>query len=215
VAAPTPDEAFSRLLGRQPTDAERQRLWAVRDALGLGQNDALWLVLIALEHYQTLYEAIPDRIAAATAGAAEQARSAADTAAEAAAKQTQARMAAAVAAAATKVARQTTGIRWALVVAGAAAAVGLSAVLVAAVVGQQYWRGFEDGQTVGELTAADRQAAASWANTPEGAMARKLADAGALKLLVDCSGKGWKVQKQQGRRACLPAPGVDGWWLSR
>ncbi len=58
------EDAFTRMLGRTPSDHERQRLYRVRDALGLGNNDALWLVLLALDHYDTLYGQIPARIAA-------------------------------------------------------------------------------------------------------------------------------------------------------
>ena len=36
--------------------AQFNQLFAVRDALGLQNNDALWLVLMALEHYRDLYE---------------------------------------------------------------------------------------------------------------------------------------------------------------
>jgi hypothetical protein len=64
------DDSFTKLLGRQPSDAERQRLYQVRDALGLRNNDALWLVLIALQHYEQLYAGIPDRIEAAAKKAA-------------------------------------------------------------------------------------------------------------------------------------------------
>ena len=56
------DDSFAKLLGRQPTDADRQRLYRVRDALGLKNNDALWLVLMALQHYESLYADIPDSI---------------------------------------------------------------------------------------------------------------------------------------------------------
>ena len=63
------DDSFEKLLGRQPSDAERQNLYRVRDALGLKNNDALWLVLLALQHYQSLYENIPDRIETAAARA--------------------------------------------------------------------------------------------------------------------------------------------------
>ena len=49
------DDSFAKLLGRQPSDAERQSLYRVRDALGLKNNDALWLVLMALQHYQGQY----------------------------------------------------------------------------------------------------------------------------------------------------------------
>jgi len=64
------EQSFAKLLGRQPSDAERQRLYQVRDALGLKNNDALWLVLMALEHYQNLYESIPERIEEAAKKAA-------------------------------------------------------------------------------------------------------------------------------------------------
>jgi len=64
------DDSFTKLLGRQPSDAERQRLYRVRDALGLKNNDALWLVLMALEHYEQLYAGIPERIEAAAKKAA-------------------------------------------------------------------------------------------------------------------------------------------------
>ena len=56
------DDSFAKLLGRQPTDADRQQLYRVRDALGLKNNDALWLVLMALQHYESLYADIPDSI---------------------------------------------------------------------------------------------------------------------------------------------------------
>ena len=59
------DDSFAKLLGRQPSDAERQSLYRVRDALCLKNNDALWLVLMALQHYQGQYEKFPQAIAQA------------------------------------------------------------------------------------------------------------------------------------------------------
>jgi len=56
------DNSFVKLLGRQPSDAERQNLYKVRDALCLKENDALWLILIALQYHQNLYEKIPSQI---------------------------------------------------------------------------------------------------------------------------------------------------------
>lgn len=64
------EASFTKLLGRQPTDADRQQLYRVRDALQLKDNDALWLVLMALQHYQTLYAGIPDSISEAARAAA-------------------------------------------------------------------------------------------------------------------------------------------------
>jgi hypothetical protein len=65
------DDAFSKLLGRQATDAERERLHRVRDVLGLGGNDALWLVLLALEHYDSLFREYPRKLGEALTGVLE------------------------------------------------------------------------------------------------------------------------------------------------
>lgn len=56
------EKSFARLIGRQPSEAEVKNLYRVRDALGLKENDALWLVLIALESYDTLYRRYPQMI---------------------------------------------------------------------------------------------------------------------------------------------------------
>lgn len=56
------EDSFAKLLGTQPTDKDRNDLYRVRDALGLKSNDALWLVLMALQHYQSQYEKVPARI---------------------------------------------------------------------------------------------------------------------------------------------------------
>jgi len=53
---------FERLIGKK-SDEEIRRLYEVKDALGLADNDALWLVLVALEHYDALYRTYPAQIA--------------------------------------------------------------------------------------------------------------------------------------------------------
>jgi len=65
AGAPPIETAFERLVGRQPSEPERAQLYAVREALGLGSSDALWLVLIALQYYHSLYERFPPLIRAA------------------------------------------------------------------------------------------------------------------------------------------------------
>jgi hypothetical protein len=55
--------SFERLLGRKPSDDQVRRLYEVKEALKLGDNDALWTVLLALEHYDVLYREYPTRIA--------------------------------------------------------------------------------------------------------------------------------------------------------
>ena len=57
------ESTFKELLGRQPSDKEIQSLYRVKNALNIRDNDALWMVLIALESYDTLYRKYPAMIA--------------------------------------------------------------------------------------------------------------------------------------------------------
>jgi len=71
--------------------------------------------------------------------------------------------------------------------------------------------GMEDGLAEGYQSAQDQQAAASWANTPEGHRAYVLDQLGSLDSLVFCRGNGWKiVTDQKGRRFCAPDADSDG-----
>ena len=45
-----------KLLGREPSGPELAEFVRVRDALGLRDNDALWLVLLALQHQRRAFE---------------------------------------------------------------------------------------------------------------------------------------------------------------
>ena len=60
AASPTaPDDFGARvrqLLGREPSGPELAEFVRVRDALGLRDNDALWLVLLALQHQRRAFE---------------------------------------------------------------------------------------------------------------------------------------------------------------
>lgn len=56
------DSSFEKLLGRQPSEKERHNLYRVKNALGIHDNDALWLVLMSLESYDTLFSKLPDQI---------------------------------------------------------------------------------------------------------------------------------------------------------
>jgi len=43
------EDTFAKVVGRHGSDEERQRLYRLRDALGLRDNDAFWSIVIALE----------------------------------------------------------------------------------------------------------------------------------------------------------------------
>ena len=82
------EESFQKLLDRQPTDGERQRLYRVRDALNIKPTDAVWTLLMIMEHYQTMYEEIPRQIAEAARNATETIRATAEAQAKAAREET-------------------------------------------------------------------------------------------------------------------------------
>ena len=49
-------EVMESVRGRELTDAEASRLLHMQGLLGIDNNDALWVVMLALEHYQQLYD---------------------------------------------------------------------------------------------------------------------------------------------------------------
>lgn len=61
--ATTSLSSFERLLGRAATERERDQLRRVQAELGLRENDALWLVIFALQYYEGLYRQFPKAIA--------------------------------------------------------------------------------------------------------------------------------------------------------
>ena len=51
-----PLDRFAVLLGRAPTDAEKLELVRVKEALDLDNNDALWLLIMGLDHLRGRFE---------------------------------------------------------------------------------------------------------------------------------------------------------------
>jgi hypothetical protein len=185
------DDSFAQLLGRQPTDRERQSLYRVRDALKLKATDAVWLLLMALQYYEALYEKVPALISDAARDATKTARAAAEAQAKAAQEETKKALMEAVQRAAVVSAKRAVGAqlwKW-ISVATAVICVAFVTLTVGA-----YRRGEEAGFTGGTNDARARYesaaAAASWANTPEGEIAFGLAKAGSLRELAACSAHG-------------------------
>lgn len=57
------ESSFKALLGRQPSEKEVERLYRVKNALNIRDNDVMWSILMALESYDTLYSKYPAQIA--------------------------------------------------------------------------------------------------------------------------------------------------------
>lgn len=80
-----------------------------------------------------------------------------------------------------------------------------------------YWQGGRVGQAQGYADARNEIAAASWANTAGGKLARNLDQNNPtlFEKMVDCDGQTWDKQRVNGRKACLPGPGSEGWWREK
>jgi hypothetical protein len=65
---------FREVCGDVPAEAGLARMHRVSSALNLHDNDALWSVIVVLEYYARLYEAMPERIRWASVGSLEAAR---------------------------------------------------------------------------------------------------------------------------------------------
>ena len=202
--------SFTKLLGRQPSDAEVQKLYRVRDALELKNNDALWLILMALGHYETAYERMPQAIAEATKQSLANVKITADATMKASAQSFKADMARAVAATAQEVAQNTSRKQMWQWAGGAVATAFLSLGLLGWVA---FAKGVETGKAEGYDQAKDEKAAAAWANTPQGQSAYRLAQGDDLDLLIDCSADGWKIKG----KVCYPNVDsnsmIHGWHL--
>jgi hypothetical protein len=102
----TTDETFAKVLGRQPSQAERDRLYRVRDAVGLHDNDAFWYIVMILEHYDSLYRDYPKQIGEETKRIIEEARRMFAVAAEAESAKVQKMLAQKVAETSVEIARK-------------------------------------------------------------------------------------------------------------
>ncbi|GLI95194.1 hypothetical protein [Methylocystis echinoides] len=97
--------SFERLLGRAATERERDQLRRVQTELGLRENDALWLVIFALQYYEGLYRQFPKAIAAEAQHILAETRATAEASIRAGAESAKADLAKAIATTARDVAR--------------------------------------------------------------------------------------------------------------
>lgn len=65
-------EAFEKLIARAATPEEVTRLWRVKEAMGISDKDPFWLILLVLEYYKSLYDGIPEKIRAVSAGCSQE-----------------------------------------------------------------------------------------------------------------------------------------------
>jgi len=185
------DDSFTQLLGRQPSDREKQELYRVRDALKLKPTDAVWLLLMALQHYQTLYEQIPARIVTTAGEVTKAVRATAEAEARTAQEETKRALMDAVRHAAVRSAEQAAGAQCARWVSIAAGVICIGLLLMG---WASFNRGYGHGKAVGDEGALKGYGAmvalSSWGATPDGQLAYALSKAGGLSDVARCSGRG-------------------------
>ena len=69
---------IEKLLGRELSEEEQERLARIQDILGIADNDALWDILIALEYQRAFYETLREKISGASGAILAQFSAAAD-----------------------------------------------------------------------------------------------------------------------------------------
>lgn len=196
-------EVMESMRGRELTEAEANRLLHMQRLLGIDNNDALWVVMLALEHYQQLYEEMPPRIEAAGEVAVKRVKETADVVAAAAAATAQSELSGELARSVREVANQTARKQqWQWITAGLIAA-AVSTVCAG-------WIGFDKGTTagvaIGYQEARSEAAAASWGASPDGRLAYRMAEAGSLQQVARCTQPGWQVSNG----GCYPKAAPDG-----
>ena len=100
-----PLSSFERMLGRAATERERDQLHRIQAELDLRENDALWLVIFALQYYEGLYRQFPKAIAAEAQRVLSETRATAEATIRAGAESAKADLAKAIAITAREVAR--------------------------------------------------------------------------------------------------------------
>lgn len=192
------EEKFAKLFGRPPEDVERQRLTRIRDALELGDNDALWAIVMALEHYDSLYRKYPEQLARETERAIDKSRQAFAAAAAADASSVHAAIAKhAVRELAKKMTGRSVGTAWIAAAAAGRVAFGaicLSAGATLAGGARPFWA------TRGAGAAGPRAVLGLVLGAPAGWMAFALL----LPAAWACAASGWELARE-------PAEGAGRW----
>lgn len=207
--------AAMRLIGGiEPTPEQVQRVQAIAHSLGVSDNDPMLSILLALDCYHGVFNAMPERIKSAAdlaaTAAADQAKLAADRAVGQAITHLTPAVEKAMGEVVSRVATRQM-LQW------AAGALAVAAICI----GLTFWyahstgteSGYQAGYGAGYTEAKDEKAAATWANTPQGKSAYRLAQAGSLDALVNCNRPGWSKTKNACYVQAAPDNKTYGWAL--
>ena len=194
---------FEEIRGRELSEEEAERILRVQHILNIKENDALWAVIVALEHYQGLYQDIPPQVEAASRVAVAVIKETADSVAAAAAWSAKSELAGELAKSVREVANPfARKQQWQWITAGLVAA----AVSTVAAGWTGFSRGQESGVAEGYHQAHTEAAAATWGASPEGRLGYRMANVGSLQQVARCTQPGWQVSDG----VCYPYAAGDG-----
>ena len=201
------ENQFKALLGRAPSERERDNLRRVRDVLELSENDGLWMVLFALQYYDSAYEEMPGKIQNASEAILKDFRDTAQRVADAAAAKSRDSLAQLVADAAGRISYaqvRKSVVRWSAI----AIAVAATSIIMLSFYFHRtaHAAGYAEGVAAGYKDARVEASAATWGATPEGRLAFQLAELGGLRKLATCDFPDWKRVND----ICYPQPRPDG-----
>ena len=194
-------DSYKELLGREPTDEEKQQLYRVQKAMRIKDNDSLFLIIMALEYYNDQYKKVPNLIHTATVKYMDEMKQCADKIANTAMEKSREKFIQTIQTASTEVAHKVAGrdrTRWMI-----GSLVAASLILSGWAYGM-YQIGYREG-------SGESKAAVAWANTPQGRRAYELSNVTDIDALARCTLPGWRVEKGN----CYPGPAKDraiyGW----
>lgn len=203
-------ETVSFWLGRQATADEMTEIHRIQAAQKLHNNDPFLAIYATLLAHGAILDAAPAKLNAAMEQFASRATKVADKEIAKLAAETTNEIAKAVSTASQKVARDVASAsrwRWML-----SAAVGLALTFI--FIGYSAFNAGETaGRQAGLMEARDEKAAAAWANTPQGKVAKVLIESPTLEALRNCSRPGWYIKKGVCYVGATPSGDVYGWQL--
>ncbi len=200
-------DVYQGLNGREPTAEQVLKFERLVSTLETTPGDAMLAVLVALDHYENLYAAIPEKISGSIEKTLTGLNCAAKKQAIRALATAKADMSKAVAQAANQVASDVSKKqKWQW----AGGSVAVAFVCISVLTWYMHHTAFNAGLAAGMATgyeqAKDQIAANAWANTAQGKRAYNFASTSALDKVINCNEPGWTIKEG----ACYVYPAPDG-----